>query len=323
MNKKVTYLPHVKERLQEQFTQMHRLINEGDANAALAVIENLLKHEYKVEQLYVKKLYCLSELKRWREVEQLVVSLRQKKLKPHYDLYYLLSLYKQEHYSLVIDFYKESIDAAQMPENIYKEIKYLYDESKHMINNEARKIHKQLQLAIVSGNEQEQWHLFHQWDKLCIAPPELFLFMLQEERVNPFVKTYLLQALADWQVADVVTVEKFGKAKTFKLVKLKDLSHFTNDPIYLQTLKQIESVEQNNPTLYDLVVELLQRYVEYTYPFMYKSEDVPYMSEAVIALARDYLEGDDVNKQKLESKTIDYIELIQKSNEAYFHLIMT
>lgn len=320
MNKKVTYLPHVKERLQNKFAHMTRLMTDGNVEKALTYIEVLLKHEYETERLYVKKLYCLHELGCWQAIEQLAESLRTEKINPQIDLYYVVSLFKQEQYELVIDFFHESINAEQVPENIYKEMKHVYDESKHIINEKANTINEQIQLAIVSGNGRDQWLLFHQWDKLNIKPPELFLYMLQEKRVNPIVKTNILKALQQWQVTEEVIVSKAEKSQTFSLNELSDLM---NHPVYEATLKRIESIEQSNPTLHVLVWELLQRYAEFIYPFLYEAEDIEFVSEAAIALARNHLEGTHIANQNLSHKTINFIKQIEHSNEAYFQLMMT
>lgn len=320
MNKKVTYLPHIKKRLQAKFAQMLRLITAGNVEEGLAHIESLLKHDYKTDELYVKKLYCLSELERWQEVEQLTESLRRENSKPHYDFYYMISLFKQEQYELIIDFFHESVDAAKFPEHIYKEIEYLYDESKLIIKDRAKSITEQLQLAIVSHNEREQWLLFHQWKKLQVEPPDLFFYMLKDERVNPFVKTNILQSLKHWQVTQEITVVKAGKSRRIILHQLFDL---IDHPIYQKTLTRIDEIEQNNPTLHALLLELLQRYVQYTYPFVYKSEDIEFVREALVALAQNYLEGRRIKEQELPHKTSKFLEQIRHSNEVYFQLIMT
>src|SRR5699024_5690120 len=161
--------------------------------------------------------------------------------------------------------------------------------------------------------------LFHQRNKLNIEPPELFLYMLQVERVNPLVKTYILKELRQWGVKEEVTVTKVGKSQSFKLYELPDV---TKHPVYEATLNQIDSVEQSNPTLYALVLELLQRYAEFIYPFLYEDEDIEFVSEAAIALARNHLEGTHVAKEKVPRKTDYFMNEIQYSNEAYFQLIM-
>lgn len=320
MNKKVTYLPHIKRRLQRKFAQISDCITDGKIEEALSYIDTLLTHEYKREQLYVKKLYCLSELERWQTVEQLAEFLRSEMNNSQFDLYYLLSLFKQEQYELVIDFFNESINNKHISENTYKEMKHVYEESKHIINDKASTINKRLQLAIVSHNGREQWLLFHQWDKLNVKPPELFYYMLQEERVNPIVKTYILQTLQKWKEMREVTVTKAGQSQS---VKLNELPRLHNHPVYLSTLKRIELIEQSNPTLHTLVLELLKRYVELLYPFLYEGEEVKYVSEAVITLARNHLEGTHINRQEISSKTMYFMEQIRDSNEAYFQLTIT
>lgn len=323
MNKRITYLPHVKERLQEKFSKITSLINEGKIEAALSHIDILLKHEYKPEQLYMKKLYCLRALERWQKVEQLAESLQDEQRNPEIDLYYILSLFMQEQYEHVIDFFHESIETElteQIPENIYKEMKHFYDESKHIINEKAKTIEKKLQLAIASANDRDQWLLFHQWDKLNVEPPTLFYYMLQEKRVNPIVKTYILNTMQKWQIQEEVTVSKVGKAKTFKLNELSDVE---THPVFRATLQQIDSIEQNNPTLHALVLELLQRYVEYIYPYIYENEDIVFVSEAVIILARHHLEGAQIKTETLAPKTDHFIKQIEYSNEAHFRLMMT
>lgn len=320
---KVTYLPIMKQGFKTIANNVNRLIQKEQYGEALEQINTLINHSYNKDDLFAKKLHCLAELERWQEVEQLSESLRHdipNEFTAQYDLFYILSLYHLEQHELLIDIVDLELASRKMPENIRKVLMEFYEKSKQLVYEQTIAISEQMQVAILSQNDREQWRLFHQWDKLNTPPPELFIYMLEHEQVNPIVKTYIIEALKTWNVNEEVTIVKGAQRIQTTLHQFPLLQE---DEIYLKTVKEIAEIEQSNPTLYGLVLELLQPYVEFHYPFLYDEQDVTIVSQALITLALSHLEGTLNESTPQSSKLVQYQKEITASNEAYFQLLIT
>lgn len=322
MNDKVTFLPHVKEHFKLMEKAIEELIQTSRYEDALQQIDELRAQAYETESLFVQKLHCLAQLEAWTEVEGLVEALYEKntgKYQDEYNLYYFLSLYNQAQYKLVV----ELMDERPLPESTAEEIeqtmKHIYEASKREIDEEAQSIEKQMQMAILSTNEQKQWQLFHQWSQLDVRPPAMFIDMLAHPDVNLFVKTFIIEALQTWQIDEKVRIQKGNQEIE---TTISNLLAIEKNPIFKQTYTQLEEIEHFNPTLFELSKDLFQRYIEYVYPFLYSQEEVIVVSEAVFLVANYYLEGS--MKEEFDSENLQhYVNEVSQSNEAYFKLMLT
>src|SRR5699024_8784937 len=200
MNDKITYLPHIKRRLQRLAEEVETLMKKELYYEALENINHLVEQQFTTDKLHIYHLHCLHQLNEWNELEQVSESLINEKtneVKPEYYLFYIISLFHQEQYELLIEMFDDVIRGKKIPENLSSEIKNFYQQSKQLVHEQAKSIAEQLQQAIITRNDHKQWQLFHQWKKLNIDPPPLFYFMLEHKDVNPFVKTYIIHALLE------------------------------------------------------------------------------------------------------------------------------
>src|SRR5699024_911358 len=234
-------------------------------------------------------------------------------------LFYVVSLFEQEQYELLIDFIDVDVVKKDMETEQFLELMEIYEESKLIVNDEATKLLEKFQLAIVSQSDRKQWEIFHQWQQLNSDPPRLFIELLAVTNVNPFVKTALIQTIQDFYHDEEVTIIKGEKECR---VVLQELPLICDQVEYNEVVDQLEAVEQKDPTLHLFVLEILQRYHEYTYPFVYDISEATEISEAVMSIARGHLYGSD-NYVNNEEKLLPYIEEINKANEDYFKLLLT
>lgn len=319
MNKKVTFLPQVELYLQQKLKRVDRLIEQGQSELALEKINILIQHEYKLEQTYLRKLHCLRESHKWQEVERIAELMRHCKdrsISAEYNMYYLLSLYEQGHYGLVIEVFEDEKPSNGAPKLISEMMDQLYHESQQKLQTTAKEIVEQLKYAIIVKDDRKQWSLFHKWNTLNVPPPTIFLTLLEQDDVNPFVKTYILQALKRWQIEEEVTIVKNNHKKR---LLVQELPLIEEHAIYVATLQHISKIEQQNPTLYKLVLELLDCYVSYIYPYFYKEQQIKDVSHAAQTIARKTLEGME-DMGELSSELLYFMEEIERSNEAYFRL---
>lgn len=318
--KKITYLPQIKSRLQKYHDFSDDLLAQENYQSALEKIEVLLAHNFKVIENYEKKLICLLALQEFAEAEELAEQLSKQYSYEKFQFYYIKSLYEQAFYELIVDFYEKELQEKLRDEKVLQAILPLYQDSRRQVDQKAKSIEKQLELAVLTVNHPDQWHLFHQWKQLQIEPPPIFIDLLSREEMNSFVKTYMIEALQKWEVNKEVEIVKGGQVLKTKIMEISPISQ---NLAYRRTLQNLSEIEQKNPTLYELVLQLIHRYVEYIYPFLYDEQDASTVSQAATAIAKHHLgeavkigEGFDLNQFQ------SYQSIIEKSNEAYFKLIL-
>lgn len=323
MNHKVTFLPHIEKEFQNKYAQIEQLMKNKHYNEALQCIDFLWEKNYKIKLLSIQKLHCLHQLNRWSEVEELselcIRYSSNNDEQDRYFLYYVQSLFQQNEYELVVEIIDEKRNERDLSKSVLASISDLYEKSVNMIHEQATSIDHQLQKAIVSEDEQQQWHLIHQRNKLNTPPTDLTFYMLELDSVNHFVKTSIIHLLLKSNSNEKVTIVK---DKNRQQTIINQLLPIDKHPIYRKTLKQLTKLEQKNPTLYELTNELLLRYIEYIYPFLYDEKDVPIVSEVVMILAQSHLEGISEHNLKESKELLHYQKEIERANEAYFRLLI-
>lgn len=322
MNNKVTYLPHVKKLWHQKQVQLDVYISEGKYEQAFELINELLTYPFESPHFLLQRLKCLNELHLWADLEDVAdEALKNAPIELYGTLclFYVVSLFEQEQYELLIDFIDVDVVKKDMETEQFLELMEIYEESKLIVNDEATKLLDKFQLAIISQNDREQWELFHQWQQLNSDPPRLFIELLAVTNVNPFVKTALIQTIQPFFHDEEVTIIKGDNECK---VVLQELPLIRDQVEYNEVVHQLELVEQEDPTLHLFILEILQRYHEYTYPFVYDRSDVQEISEAVLTIARGHLYGSNEHVGD-EEKLLHYIEEINKANEDYFKLLLT
>lgn len=320
MKGKLTYLPHVKKEALKRMEEVESLLHHRRFSEALRQMEWL--EEVRVPEILSSlikgKVQALYQLERWHELESYCDEVRKDasfSQKSFLILAYGASLFYQERYVEVLDFI-ESLDEASLTSEEMKEIHLWYETSRKEVEEQADKVLTQFEKAVFLGNEEAQWQWFHQWKRLGQSPPDVFLDILLESSVNPFVKTMILESLQEANINKEVWVKKFSKKDK---VNLKEMKGPEEVPIYLATLDLLQNLEQQNPTLYAFSVELLQRYIAYIYPFVDEVGKPSLLSEAVVFVAEEHLTG---SAKELTNTLEEKVKEIIKSNEAYFKLFL-
>src|SRR5699024_7825294 len=194
--------------------QIDMYMNEGKYELALELIKELLTYPFESPHLLLQRLKCLNELHLWADLEEVAdEALKNAPLELYGTLclFYVVSLFEQEQYELLIDFIDVDVVKKDMETEQFLELMEIYEESKLIVNDEATKLLEKFQLAIVSQSDRKQWEIFHQWQQLNSDPPRLFIELLAVTNVNPFVKTALIQTIQDFYHDEEVTIIKGEK----------------------------------------------------------------------------------------------------------------
>jgi len=131
---------------------------------------------------------------------------------------------------------------------------------------------------------------------------------LQSPEGHPFVKTTLLLLLKEQEIQDECDVEKFLKHVTVVPAQLEDW----HESVFFQKAVLIleEQVEHENPSLYDLAKQLIERHHFLMYPFE-PTESAECWAAAHHALAEQY-QGVEANEMRIAARYgVDYEQIIR------------
>lgn len=322
MNRKVEHLPNVKRQLETLVEKIEKEIQVRQYERALEKIAFLEEQQFFYPSIYKHKLFCLTRLERWDEVESIAESLLSNHSDPFiadYVLYYVTSLYHRQQYHLVIEFINERKWEEIFTNEDHEYLTHLYSESEQKNSEKIERISEKLQLAIITKNETEQWRLLNQWKLLSAPPSELIYQMLSLPEVDSFVKTNILSELQDRKINRQITIMKKNQKLT---VNVLDLHPLREHPFYVDTLQHLEDIEQNDPTLYSLVLELIQRYFEDKYPF-FAHDDSKFIAEAAKSIAKNHLTGKTSISSDENEMVFMYKKQIEMTYEAFLRLTIT
>lgn len=302
-------------------TESFQAIDDQDFKTALEKLDILLAHHVSSYQIHIGKLICLIKLDKLAEAEQFCEDLlRERESKYYYDYfeYYTMILYERNKYSEVMVVIDEEKRIGQIPNEYETKYNQLYEICYHINETTATELLQDLEIAVNEHQIHKQNYIISQWQQLNVRPTKMLFSFLHHHDVHPVVKTNILRILQRHQVVQAVEVEKFGERLT---IRPKDLPKMDEHPIYQQILRQMSDIEQENPTLFQLVKELLDQFSDVCYPFFYQKEEVIYVARALIHLGQVNLSLHSTIDDDC-IKTNDYIKKIEAYHEIYLKMML-
>ncbi|MDV2581144.1 hypothetical protein [Alkalibacillus haloalkaliphilus] len=293
---------------------------------ALLHIKKLEDFKEASNDILTAKVICFVELARYDEAISLCRRLM-KEDDDHYYKYlhiYLTILFQTSQYTELIELLDEIFENETIPYEYEEAFKQLYDVSKDMRDSatqqEAETHMNHFLDSLENGNFQEQWKLLSMHRKHDVEPHlDAIKPYLSDARLNPVIKTGIIQWLMDCEIEQKIEVEKFDHSDYVIPAQLNDIL----DTYFAQSvLDYLENVEQGDPTLYEFVKQILYRYLYIKYPFEPQSDrqSVQNLGEAVLMLAQKYLHlNEDTNLTEEASKEQQkWMEEIERLEKIYF-----
>ncbi|MEI3612885.1 tetratricopeptide repeat protein [Pseudogracilibacillus sp. SO30301A] len=317
----IILFPTLRNELEKAERESFELIHQQDYEQALEKLKFLLTHQISTYEIHISKLICLIKLNQLTDAEQFCENLLTDYNDSHYyDYldYYIMILYETNKFPYIIDLINAEEKRSTIPDNFRKKFRDLYRLAYQMNSARSDELIAELHGAVKEDNHHRQWYIINKWKELNIDPPEMFLNLLKEKEIHPAIKTQIIELLIDSNFKSSVMVEKFGENHSIELKKLQKVSEH---PIYLNTLQQLQNLEQENPTLYIQVKELLYQFSYIQYPKFYPTSDIIDVKNALILLGNENLSlpyGEMTNKNKVH----DYVDLIKLSNELYLTICL-
>lgn len=313
---RIIMLPEVKKSLKEQ---MYQYMKEHKFTDALAIANNLIEHEIDELNINITKLSCLTSLNKLEEALIFIEGLLGNRDENYYAYFeiYIGLLYETNQYDEVMFILDEQ-------ENIPKELQPKFNELYRMAfqTNEkikmvsAKELLTELEIAINSEDDLKQWNLINQLKKINVKPPNNIVELLKLNTIHPVVKTSIFNWLRELDVKSEVEVVKFNKTKTFTPSETASL---TKNLAVTKTMLHLRKIEEDNPTLYQMIEELLIKFIYVNYPILYDETDAKKVAIALESVSEQSLYGE--HNHELSKEVIAFMNDIQYCYKVYFEVI--
>lgn len=210
----------------------------------------------------------------------------------HYLHIYITILFQSNQYEEIVNLLDEVFESEDIPHQSRTQLWQMYEVSRKLLEDrhkeEGTKFFDELMDALNTDDIHKQWLAI---DQLKKQSPEPFLGdvrkILMEESVHPLIKSSIIEWFRDGGVEESVSILKFGQTST---VVPSELTQLHSDYIIKQIQMRLGQIEQNNPTMYEMINRLLYHYCYVRYPIFPDEKEVPILVEALKQLGHEYLQ---------------------------------
>lgn len=299
-------------------------IEQKNYEEALLYIHKLEQFESASNDILVAKIIALSELGRNDQAISLCRRLMKEDRENYYQHLhiYLNILFQSNQYSEVL----ETVEQVQNDDNVpifYKEqFQVLYEQSQQFRDTigggESERDMAHFMESLENGNFHEQWKLLSYHRNFPVEPylPTLKPYFV-DPKLNPVIKTGLLQWCMDEEISEPIEIEKFDQKKW---VTPSEQSDVLETKFSQEVNAYLTDIEQNDPTLYAFILQILYRYMYILFPFTPKMNVAEEVALAVQSLAVRYLSIDlPYNQQNSNTENITTImDEIERYERLYY-----
>ncbi|MGM8366344.1 tetratricopeptide repeat protein [Virgibacillus sp. W0181] len=299
-------------------------LEQKNYKKALNDFNQLLSFQVLHHKIILGKLICLMELGYTEEAQQLCEE-KMNEANVHYYEYlqiYVTLLFQTDQYEAVLEQIELERNSKQLPEDMEDYFRQLYQLSEHMNNDiiveKSNFYADELKSAIEEKNEKKQWQLIQQLRKLHYPPSDELVEILSTKNVHPVVKTAIFLWLQDIEYNKAVEIHKLDRQDIFYP---NNVLHIKDNHTYKEILLLMNNLEQQNPTLYNMIEQLLYRYTFVLHPFSFREHETNELADALLYLAETYLNIQSKRSKMHTEEIIDCMEEIKLYNALYLSII--
>ncbi|RYG74844.1 tetratricopeptide repeat protein [Lentibacillus lipolyticus] len=293
---------------------------------ALLKLDELIAYGVLDHEIVIGKLICLMELNRYHDAQDLCEELL---LHPdehyyHYVHIYLTILFQTSQYEQLMSQVEMDLASAAVPPEMKEQFRQLYDMSSNMqqeIRTEkSTEYINELLKAVKEGDHPRQYRSVEQIRRLKSSPTDDVLLLLKDDQVHPVTKTAIFMWLQETGVNEKVLIEKLGiQVET----RPTDITELDSHPVLKQTRLIISELEQENPSLYRLMEQLMYHYFYVRYPAMPDRGNVESIARALTKIGEEYL---DIELQKTveeNRQVVNYMKEIKTCGALFAAVLET
>ncbi|MFC7061617.1 hypothetical protein [Halobacillus seohaensis] len=271
----------------------------------------LIQHRVATNEVVTALLMSWIEVGQYRQAEELCQE-QMKVEEDHYYQYlhiYITILFQDNRYQELIDLLDEVFETEDIPHQSRTQLWQMYEVTRKLLQDvhkeESDKLTADLIQAVEHNDLHRQWMTINQLKKQPL-PRDVTSFekWLLDERIHPMIKTAIVQWFRDEGYSEIVKVRKFGNE--LEIVP-SQLNSFQSDYIIQQIQMRLGSIEQNNPTMFELIQDLLQHYCFVRYPLHPTELEIDAVVEALKQLGHEYLQ--------IPSRVVNHDDKVAKYKE--------
>ncbi|MFP7169548.1 DUF3196 family protein [Terribacillus sp. 7520-G] len=287
----VVLFPGLKTRLEQEGMKE---LQEKNYTDAIDKFEQLLEYGFRQPEILTGRLICLMELGRHVEAEEMSLQLLEAKDKDYlqYLHIHLTLLFQLGRYEEVVEMLDDVYEKEEIPAPLKASFDQLQKVSRKMAEDKSQTTADQLIHNFDQARKNQdaalQWQLIQKCHSLDVSPhvQKMEAFLLDEE-ADPVVQTAVLEWLIKQEIEFPVTIHKMKETIT---VIPENVALVEKSEGMEQVLGHLHLLEQQNPSLYDLVYKLLYRYMYVRYPMTPTADESAVLAAALQKLASSYLQ---------------------------------
>lgn len=301
-----------------------KALEEKRYKDALESFEQLLSFRIETNDVLMGILICKTELGEHEDALEICSKLMKEAEEEQYYQYlhiYITILFQMGQYSELLDLLEEIFKEKNIPTTTRQQLYQMYEASRQLNlqqrDQNREKGEKEFAKAFQTEDPQNHWRII-QWMKNhnLYPPEEKIKTLLENPVIHPVVKTRLLDWLSEYHIDQNYTVQKFMNTTTINPVHS---GVFVENQDVKNIFKQLETIEQKDPTLYDFCKQVIYRYLYVVYPILPIKDEVQELIDAVIIYSKSTLYGNGISTaSQLENK---FFGLLQQMEQIYLSLI--
>lgn len=316
---KIVLFPKWKEELEKE--SLTALKNK-QYEVALSKLEQLIAYNIDNQEIMIGKVICLMELGKKEEAQEFNLRLIEKKDAGYYQYVhiYLTNLFQSHQYKELIEVVDLELENDHIPNALKEQYIQLYEVSKNMYENIKKELFKkQVQKfneAFRREDFRKQFAIIQQMRFDNLEPNNKIRSLLMQESAHPVIKTVIFKWLIEMDYKESVTISKFGQT----LELSPKIAVNIDNNLFLKAMKElIVDIEQENPILYDTIVEILKRFIYVTYPLDLQAYNLNHFLTALLKVA--HYSYDSIDEKSDIDKINTYMKEINMSQILYLSII--
>lgn len=320
---KVIIFPRWKDNLEKKAKEAMEANHFGEA---LGYFDLLTANGVVSHEVHTGKLICMMEMQLHEEAEIYCEAL----LSEHNDYYfsylhiYTTLLLESSKYKEIIELLDDVFRKEEIPDLFKSQLEHIYKLSKELFEQESEQsfseIIEKLKLAVIHKNDRQQWYMMKQLHSLKLSKDiPILKQMLVDENIHPVVKSAILEYYIETKPVDTLALEKFNIHYEWDLKEVHSLSP---SDFFSGVYNYLEDIESNDPTSYQMMQFVLNRFAYVYAPFLPEEENYQALAETLRYYVHMSYElknhSDDTRVVRLKEH---YLNMIETSEALYASII--
>jgi tetratricopeptide (TPR) repeat protein len=283
-------------------------INQKKFTDAIELLERALELDQENEEIALGLIIAYFEVNNLLAAKALAQDCLHKGFGNYFQLIdvYIMILLQLNEYEEIVTTIQALIDEREVPLEKLDNFTKILEFSKRKLEIENSKSNYTTNDELIEFNILQYDNLNDQFlaiAKLAHANVRAYLGGIKEylqlEDGHPFLKTMLLQLLKEQEVNEELTLAKFNQTLSINPIHLEALQTYLECPEMMNVFKQ--SIEQENPTLYESIKAITSRHAFLLFP-MDRLPQNPYIWAAAYHLIALEYHGEIHSVDKLANK---------------------